>query len=345
MRVALAGKGGSGKTTAASLLIRALVERRKAVLAIDADINQHLAETLCLPREAIDATPELGNALPQLKALLRGSNRLIPSLSAMVKTTPPGPGSRLTSLTAEDPVLSQFAYCHETLMFLRVGGFTDMDLGARCFHAKTGAAELVLNHLVDKPDDWVVADMTAGADAFASGLFTRFDLTVLVVEPTPKSLGVWQQYKDYALKYDVAIRVLGNKVENGDDVALLRATCCEDLIGWLRRSSWVRHTERGTRAPFAALEKPNKAAIDAVIDTAGRQHRDWRQYWRWAVHFHVKNAESWANAAVGHDVTRQIDQAFLENLAARLDDDAQATTRLPRRFPPLTEGPGWPHGV
>jgi CO dehydrogenase maturation factor len=319
MRIALAGKGGSGKTTAASLLIRALLERRKAVLAIDADINQQLADTLCLPREAVDAVPELGNALPRLKALLRGSNRLIQAPSAMVKTTPPGPGSRLISLAPEDPVLAQLAYCHETLRFLRVGGFTEMDLGAHCFHAKTGAAELVLNHLADKPDDWVIADMTAGADAFASGLFTRFDLTVLVVEPTSKSLGVWQQYKGYARDYDVAIRVLGNKVETGDDVALLETACGEDLIGWLEYSPWVRGIERGMRPPFAAIEQANRAALDAVIDAATRQCRDWRRYWRWAVHFHKKNAESWANAAVGHDVTRQVDRTFLENLAAHLD--------------------------
>ena len=29
-----------------------------------------------------------------------------------------------------------------------------------------------------------MVDMTAGADSFASGLFTRFDLTFLVCEPT-----------------------------------------------------------------------------------------------------------------------------------------------------------------
>jgi CO dehydrogenase maturation factor len=332
MRIALAGKGGSGKTTAASLLIRALLERRKRVLAIDADINQQLAETLGLPQEAINAIPELGNALPQLKEMLRGSNRLIPSASAMVKTTPPGPGSQLISLAPGNPVLSRFAYCDESLMFLRVGGFTEKDLCARCFHAKTGAAELVLNHLADPPDDWVVADMTAGADAFASGLFTRFDLTVLVVEPTPKSLGVWQQYKDYARDYDVAIRVLGNKVENKGDIDLLRIACGDDLIGWLSHSEWVRQAERGLRPPFEALEQPNKAALGAVVDAAAGQRRDWRRYWRWAVHFHDKNAESWANVAVGQDVTRQVDRAFLETFAARLDGVEAITGQSPKGF-------------
>jgi CO dehydrogenase maturation factor len=53
------------------------------------------------------------------------------------------------------------------------GGFTEDDLGVACYHAKTGAVELLLSHLVDGPGEYVVVDMTAGADAFASGLFTR----------------------------------------------------------------------------------------------------------------------------------------------------------------------------
>ena len=40
--------------------------------------------------------------------------------------------------------------------------------------------------------------MTAGADAFASGLFTRFDLTVLVSEPTRRGVGVYRQYAEHA---------------------------------------------------------------------------------------------------------------------------------------------------
>ncbi|MGA2826585.1 MAG: hypothetical protein ABSF03_10725, partial [Streptosporangiaceae bacterium] len=40
--------------------------------------------------------------------------------------------------------------------------------------------------------EYVVVDCTAGAESFASGMFTRFDLTFLVAEPTRKGVGVWR---------------------------------------------------------------------------------------------------------------------------------------------------------
>ena len=46
MKIAFAGKGGSGKTTLSALFTRYLAGQGRPVVAIDADINQHLAEAL-----------------------------------------------------------------------------------------------------------------------------------------------------------------------------------------------------------------------------------------------------------------------------------------------------------
>ncbi len=52
MKIAVAGKGGSGKTTLAGTLTRILAQDGNQVLAIDADPNPNLAVSLGLPPDA-----------------------------------------------------------------------------------------------------------------------------------------------------------------------------------------------------------------------------------------------------------------------------------------------------
>ncbi len=51
MKIAVAGKGGSGKTTIAATLARLIARRGQSVLAVDADSNPNLGVSLGLPRE------------------------------------------------------------------------------------------------------------------------------------------------------------------------------------------------------------------------------------------------------------------------------------------------------
>lgn len=52
MRIAIAGKGGTGKTTIAGTLARVLARSGRRVLAIDADTTPNLAVTLGVPAAA-----------------------------------------------------------------------------------------------------------------------------------------------------------------------------------------------------------------------------------------------------------------------------------------------------
>lgn len=63
LRVAVAGKGGSGKTTIAGTLARLLAARDRGVLAIDGDTNPNLAQTLGLPPEDAPELTTLPNDL------------------------------------------------------------------------------------------------------------------------------------------------------------------------------------------------------------------------------------------------------------------------------------------
>ncbi|MGN9804965.1 nucleotide-binding protein [Micromonospora sp. L32] len=310
VKVAFVGKGGSGKTTLAALLARHLTEQGRPVLAIDADINQHLAAALGGPVGSAETASPLGERLPLIKEYLRGRNPRIGSAAEMVKTTPPGTGSRLLRVVENNPV---YASCVRTVNGVRLavtGEFTAEDLGVACYHSKVGAVELLLNHMLDGPGEYVVVDMTAGADSFASGLFTRFDRTFLVCEPTVRSIGVYRQYAGYARDYGVALSVVGNKVEDATDVEFLREHVGQDLLTWVSRSTYVRRAERGTVGPLDELEAANRAVLGQLTDAVDRTAQDWEAFTRWAHEFHRRNAAAWANERAGADLTTQIDPDF-----------------------------------
>ena len=63
MRVAIAGKGGSGKTTISGTLARILGREGRRVVAIDADTNPNLATTLGLPPDSATAIVALPRTL------------------------------------------------------------------------------------------------------------------------------------------------------------------------------------------------------------------------------------------------------------------------------------------
>jgi len=310
VKVAFVGKGGSGKTTLSSLFARYLYAAGLPVLAIDADINQHLALALGMDEVEAARLPAMGADLAFIKDWLRGDNPRIASAAAMTKTTPPGSGSRLLRLVEDNPIYARFARLAGGVRLLATGPFEDADLGVACYHSKTAAVELLLNHLVDGPGEYVVVDMTAGADSFASGLFTRFDLTVLVTEPTTRAVGVCRQYQRYAASFDVAIAMVGNKVTDEGDRAFLRQQLGADLLACLDQSEYVRAAERGDVRPIGQLEPANRHTLERLRAAVDAIDKDWAAFQRQTVEFHIRNARAWGNAAAGTDLLGQIDPTF-----------------------------------
>jgi CO dehydrogenase maturation factor len=310
MKIALVGKGGSGKTTVAALLSNYLAASRAPVLAIDADINQNLGRALGMSARDSGAVPPLGQDMTRLKTYLRGTNPRIASLEHMVKTTPPGAGSRLLRVAEDNELYEHFSRMAHGVRFMAVGDIETDDIGAKCYHAKTGAVELLLNHMCDGAGEYVVIDMTAGADAFSSGLFTRFDITFVVVEPTEKSVLVYEQYKRHAAGFGIVMRVVGNKIETEDDEAYIRKAAGDDYACSFPASGLIKKIDRGEAVPWQALEQAFRTALAAMRSETDGVTPDRAAWYRHAVEFHLKNAERWANAAVGADVRLQIDPDF-----------------------------------
>lgn len=223
MKIAFVGKGGSGKSTVTTLFVQHLIEQNQRVLAVDADINQHLASLLGVsfdPAAAI--SQEAATAL--ITSVLAGTNERVES-AHMVKTTPPGRGSHLIRLRAADPILARCSvgFGKGRGHFMHVGTYDEDGIGTSCYHGNLAVFENIVSHTDLATDEWLIADMVAGTDAFAGALYLMFDAIVLVVEPTPESVGVYRQFMRLAQASGVQDRVYvaANKVADEDDEVYL----------------------------------------------------------------------------------------------------------------------------
>ena len=77
MRIAIAGKGGTGKTTIAGTLARAWARTGREVLAIDADTNPNLASVLGISPERAAAIATLPRNLMQRQTNEDGTTQVV----------------------------------------------------------------------------------------------------------------------------------------------------------------------------------------------------------------------------------------------------------------------------
>lgn len=77
MRLAIAGKGGTGKTTIAGTLARVLAQAGRPVLAVDADTNPNLAAVLGVPAERAREIVGLPRGLTERRTEADGSSRIV----------------------------------------------------------------------------------------------------------------------------------------------------------------------------------------------------------------------------------------------------------------------------
>lgn len=312
MRAAFCGKGGSGKTSIASLFTRFVVDQGIETLAIDGDINQHLGEALFLPDTDLATLPRLGEELETMQSYLRGANQRIQDASQIIESTPAGRGSNFIRLDNQDPVSQRFMMTQNNLRFIAMGGHGESDVGATCYHKFTGALGTFLNHLLDNEDEMVIADMCAGADPFASsGLASRFDTLFLICEPTKKSLAVFDQAVHYSQYHDLTLCVIGNKIENTEDEDFIKSYVKDYYLTRFHVQSAFKKAERGQSYTLNDLDADTRQSLQIMLTKAQtNKQRDWKKYQRTGMFFHERAAASWASATYGSDLTLQHDPEF-----------------------------------
>jgi len=204
MKVAITGKGGVGKTTVAASLARALRDRGRDVVAVDADPDANLAGTLGY--RGPDIVP-----LVQLRALIQervgGSE---------------GWGGFLRMNPRVDDIPQEFGVVIDGIRVLVMG---TIDRGRRgCACPENVLLREVLNHLILDAGQDVIVDLEAGIEHLGRGTAEGVDLMLLVVEPGWASVQTAKRATTLAADLGITrVGAVANRVASEADLTFLRA--------------------------------------------------------------------------------------------------------------------------
>ncbi len=171
MKLAVTGKGGVGKTTAASLLCWVYASAGNKVIAIDANPDANLATALGISSdEAQRITPiaELKDLIQERTGVKAGS------IGAFFKVNP-----------KVDDIPEQFSVKKDGIELLVMG--TVKKGGSGCLCPEGALLRSLLSHLVLSRSEVVVMDMDAGVENLGRGTAKAVDAFIIVVEPGQRS--------------------------------------------------------------------------------------------------------------------------------------------------------------
>ncbi len=234
MKIAISGKGGVGKTTLASLIIKNFSDRGNKVLAIDADPDANLAGALGIERPQ-DIIP-----LSQMKELIEErTESKVGSMGSFFKLNP-----HVSDLPEKLSVQKG------NIRVMVMGGVKRG--GGGCVCPESVMLKTLITHLILARDEVVVLDMEAGIEHLGRGTASSVNKLIVVVEPGKRSIETAHQIKKLAQDLGLKnIVLVGNKVRNDQDKEfLIRQLPGFTFLGFLPYNNQIIEADLEGRAPF-----------------------------------------------------------------------------------------------
>ena len=248
MKLAVSGKGGVGKTTFSSLLIRTFNQMGKRVLAIDADPDANLAAGIGI-ENADRIVP-----IAEMKELVFDRTGAQPgSIGGYFKLNP-----------KVDDLPDALSATFENIKLMRLGGVKKG--GSGCICPESTLLRALVMHIVLARDEVVVMDMEAGIEHLGRATAKAVDKLIVVVEPGRRSIDTAEHIRRLAAEIGLnSIAVVGNKIRGPKDREFLQNHLTDfEFLGFLPYDDALIEADLNGVSPFD-VDSASKVHIEAII--------------------------------------------------------------------------------
>jgi len=263
LKIAICGKGGSGKSTIVTLLAHGFRSRSYRVLVVDSDeSNSGLYRMLGFDRPPVP-----------LMELVGGKKGLKERMAAKFSSGESEPKMEVLSL---DKILVkdiplQYVKESDGLKLVNIGKILHSLEGCACPMGVLSREFLAKLHLEE--DEIVIVDMEAGVEHFGRGVETSIDVVLVIVEPSFESLELAIKVKELAASAGVNNTwAILSKITSEEIALRLKDELARrgmEVIGVVHHDPKIFEAcLEGHRLEEGVASKETRGVVDAVLSKA-----------------------------------------------------------------------------
>ena len=248
MKIALTGKGGSGKTTLTATLARLSARHGFSVLTIDGDPNPNLGVALGVEEAKLASLHPLQETIIKRRTDASGESQAV------------GLAEPIEAITSEYGVLAPDNV--SLLMNIRLD-----HAGEGCLCAEHGTMRDLVGYLAEETKQLTIVDMEASVEHMGRATPRYADIMLIVTEPYYRSLETTGRLGPMARDLGIKqIYVVANKVRGPRDEEAIRHYCAEHGLEIIAMLPFDEEVLEAERSGIPILDANPESAYVSVVE-------------------------------------------------------------------------------
>lgn len=250
MKLAITGKGGTGKSTIAGILTHYYKNDGYKVLAVDADPDANLASAIGIPAEKASSIIPISEQRKLIKERT-GAN--------------PGQFGQLFKMnpTVHD-IPDEFCIDYQGIKLLVMGAIRKGGSGCAC--PENVLLRSLLSEIILNRDEVIIVDMEAGIEHLGRATAKSIDKMIIIVEPGSRSIStaktIMRMAKEIAIQ---SLVIVGNKIQDEKQKDWISKQFSQDqILGMISYHEIIRDADLLQQPLIELLDKKLKREFEKI---------------------------------------------------------------------------------